>query len=278
MLSSRERRPTTAGNNNRNSARSQLSNSARARPRTSERSYTCTKTTAQLNDPLLVNRKFDIMARGKSGGNDALPPTLNMNNERYPTIHPRENLEARMSRPLSCPEEFVTSNLNPSWEENPNYRPQVNNHTKILASQHFIEKNYEYMHEYRPEYRNKTPRSLHQALVHDKSFCSTMKELKKKECSVRNGTSSHHIQTILQHPGNTHHDHESHTRHDPYMASTNTSREHREDKMNRLFMPSTRNMSHVKTFNRGYKHDKEFKNFSEFNGHLIRNKGTMLER
>lgn len=134
------------------------------------------------------------------------------------------------------------------------------------------------MREYRPKYRDKTPRGLRSELVNDTAFCSTMRELKKKECSIKNGTSSYVMQTSLHHKGNDRNNRDTGTRYDPYLTSVQTSREHREAKMMRLFQPSTRAMSHDKTFNRGYAHDSEFKNFSAFNGHLLRNKGSMLER
>lgn len=276
MLSSRERRPATAGNNNRNSAHCQQ-NSARSRPQTSLRlTSSCQKTAQQLNDPLVVNRKYDKLP--KNDRTDNLPPTLPANNERYPTIRPYTNLEPKPKRPLSCPIAYLNSNLNPSWEDNPSYKPRLDAKTKKLASQHFIEKNYEHMREYRNEFRDKTPRSLYKALVTDKAFCSTMRELKKKECSVKNGTSSYNIQSIMHHAGNTAYDRDPRMTYDPFMNTLNTSRDNREDKVNMLFVPSTRNMSHTKTFNRGYRHDSEFKNFSDLNGHLIRNKGTMLDR
>jgi hypothetical protein len=271
MLSSRERRPGTAGNNNRNVARS----SARLRNNSTRPTSSCQKTSEQLNDPLIVNRKYDNQPR--NSGN-SFQPTINPHNERYPTIAPNDNLLSKAKRPLTCPKAFIHSNLHPSWEESPAYLPHVNESLKTSASQHFIENNYEYMQEYRQEYRDKTPRSLLRQLGSDTAFCSTMRELKKKECSVKNGTSSYHLRTALNHPGNDHNNREGGPRYDPYMSSTHTSREMHEKKMTRLFMPATKKMAHDKTFNRGYQHDSEFKNFSAFNGHLLRNKGSMLDR
>lgn len=273
MLSSRERRPGTAGNSNRN----QLLLSARSNSRSRPKSSSCQKTFEQLNDPLFVNQKYGSEFKHEG---PKFPPTINPNHDRYPTILPNDNLVCRPKRPLTCPAAFIHANLNPSWEESPNYQPIIDGRTRTLASQHFIEDNYEYMREYRPEYRGKSPRGLRTEMVNDKAFCSTMRELKKKECSVKNGTSSLLLRTSLHHKDNDRNNREAQpgSTFDPYWTSIQTSREHRLDKMTRLFMPATREMAHDKTFNRGYQHDSEFKNFSEFNGHLIRNKGTMLER
>lgn len=267
MLSSRERRPATAGNSNRNQM---LSGRSSGRPKSS-----CKKSHEQLNDPILVNPKYNCTLKPEP---NRYPPTIPPNHERYPTITGTDNLVQRQKRPMTCPESFIHANLNPTWEENPEYLPRVGDKMRKQVSQNFIEHNYEYMSEYRPEYRDLTPRAIREKMMSDFAFCSTMRELKKKECSVRNGTSSFLLRSTLRHRGNDHNNRDSGTRFDPYVPSLHTSREQRVDKMNRLFMPSTEIMSHNKTFNRGYQHDKEFKNFSAFNGHLLRNKGSMLER
>jgi hypothetical protein len=292
MLSSRERRPSTAGNSNRNqvSSRQASSRQASSRPISSSRpassrqaarpvitrqESTCRKSHEQLNDPILVNLKYSCDLRPVNKG---YPPTIDPNHERYPTVCPNDNLKTRPRRPLTCPQAFVHANMNPTWEENPQYRPRVDGQMRREVSQHFIENNYEYMGEYRPEYRDKTPRAIRDEMVKDLAFCSTMRELKKKECSVKNGTSSHLIRSTIRHRGHDHNNRDTGTNFDPFIQSLHSSREQRVDKMTRLFMPQTKEMSHDKTFNRGYRHDSEFKNFSAFNGHLIRNKGTMLER
>ena len=276
-MSARERRPGTGGASNLMSARSQQSGrNCSSRPATTSHK----NTHQQLNDPLVVNRKY--AAYQIPQGKNKFPPTLNPNHERYPTVHPNanDNLKSKSvkTRPLTCPEAFIHANLNPTWEENPTYLPYVSRRTRTIAAQNFIEQNFEHMREYRPEYRDKTPRQLRKDLVSDKAFCSSMKELKRKECAIKKGTSSYHLRTVLRHPGNEHNSGNFGTKFDPFMTSINTSRESREDKINRMMMPSTHDMSQVKTYNRGYQHDSEFKNFSAFNGHLIKNMGTMLNR
>lgn len=267
MLSSRERRPATAGNSNRSQM---LSARSSVRPKSS-----CKKSYEQLNDPILVNPKYNDTLRPELY---RYPPTIPPNHERYPTITGTDNLVQRQKRPLTCPESFIHANLNPSWEENPSYLPRVGDGMRKQLSQNFIEQNYEYMSEYRPEYRNITPRAIRDKMISDVAFCSTMRELKKKEYSVKNGTSSFLLRSTLRQRGHDHNNCDTGTGFDPFVPSLHTSREERVNKMNKLFMPSTEKMSLDKTFNRGYQHDKEFKNFSAFNGHLLRNKGSMLDR
>lgn len=283
-MSARERRPGTTGSSNRPPSQSpslSLLSKSSSRPATSsarsnqtrEAKFSCRKSHSELNDPLVVNKTYcheDFRSNGHR-----YPPMLKPNHDRFPTV-PREKLDLKKSnRPLSCPKEFIDRNLNPSWEENPQYIPHVGLDLKASASQHFIENNFEYMSEFRPEYRNKSPRSLRNEIVNSAAFCSTMRELKRKEHSVKNGTSSYYVRKSLSYKGNESDNNETI---DPFIMTKNTSRESRQDKMNKLLLPHTREMSLSKTFNRGYQHDPEFKNFSAFNGHLLKNKGSMLER
>jgi hypothetical protein len=231
------------------------------------------KTDEQLNDPLIVNRRINqVNTRVVS----EFPPMLNPNNHRYPTIQIGNELDyGRPKRPLTCPESFIYSNMNPSWVEDPHYIPQVDMKQRMIASQTFIENNYEYMHEYRPKYVGKSPRSLRSEMVSDIEFCSTMKELKKKERSVKNGTSSYLVRSCLNFNKA---DRRAEIKFDPYIPSMNTSREQREEKIKKLFVPKTVEAAKTKNFNRGYEHHPDFKNFSAYNGHLLKNKGSMLDR
>lgn len=235
-------------------------------PRSASNSRPNTPTTIKnLNEPLIVNRKYCANDDPITPRNvpTMLPPS------RYPTVYSGPETPPK-KKVLSCPEGWI--------EEQKRVRPPLPNSPEIRnkIAHDFIENNHDRMHEYRFEFTNKSPRSIHTMLVNTKEFGTIMNELTHKERSRKIGTSSYQVTKCLdERSAKPVHDISSW---DPNIPSLSTSRSKRELQINRLFAPTVSLHATEKRFNRGYCHAPEYGNFSSYQGCLIKNQGTMLSR
>eukprot|EP00602_Paraphysomonas_sp_CaronLab_P000736 CAMPEP_0185028864 /NCGR_PEP_ID=MMETSP1103-20130426/14928_1 /TAXON_ID=36769 /ORGANISM="Paraphysomonas bandaiensis, Strain Caron Lab Isolate" /LENGTH=143 /DNA_ID=CAMNT_0027563427 /DNA_START=417 /DNA_END=848 /DNA_ORIENTATION=- len=142
-------------------------------------------------------------------------------------------------------------------------------------TQKFIEKHAGRMHEFRYEYTNKSPRTIRDSIVKSPHYNKLMDELQHKERVLTKGTSSYNMRQCLSN------DRQKSVRElqfDPHINSLNTSRNDRDEKMRRLFAAETKLHATDKRHSRGYMHVPDYGNFSNYNGYLVKNRGTMLSR
>jgi hypothetical protein len=241
--------------------------SSRSRP-PSGRSNLTTPTTYDdikyINEPLHVNRKY-------CGNDDPITPR-NMKPmlppSRFPTVYAGPDIQIKKKK-LSCPE---------GWIENQRRTetPLLNTpKTRNRLAQEFIDNNLDHIQGYRQEYRDQSPRTIQTILSNSKSFGTVMNELQTKERVRKLGTSSQQINSSFnEHGARSVHE----LSWDPNISSLTTSRSKRENQVQRLFSSTISLHATEKTFNRGYSHAPEYKNFSSYQSCLIKNKGTMLSR
>jgi hypothetical protein len=220
-----------------------------------------------ITDPLYVNRHqsrdiFDTLQSTHKMVTTVLAPS------RHPTVLPneQENLN-RYKRPPICPQKWIDDN------DQPEFKCDGSHEEKKKITRQFIEKNVQYMGEYKYEFRNKSPQEIYDVIMSSPSFNSTMLDLKMKERVIRSGTSSKHLKSLFS-------DNSKVSLHqpkfDPFIQSLQTPRDLRKQKMESLFAPAMENRT--SDFGRGKSHVVEYGNFSNFNGYLNKNSSTMLNR
>lgn len=228
-----------------------------------------------LNEPLYVNRmhclndddndepfKTSASTLRTTTATTILPPS------RFPTLC--DDFETpRRNRPLSCPESWVEK------EKRPPTPLDTSIDGKNRIAQEFIEKNYHRMQEYGHQYDKKTPRTLQKMIVEAKEFGPLINELRHKERARKFGTSSYQVKSCLdEHRAKPVYDIPS----DPSIATLSTSRSQREMQISRLFAPTVALNASEKRYSRGFQHAPDYGNFSNFQGYLLQNQGTMLNR
>lgn len=217
-----------------------------------------------LNEPLYVNRKY-------CGNNEPLTQRTTkpmLHPSRFPTVYNGPETPPK-KKVLSCPQGWI--------DEQKKIISPIDNliEGRNKISKEFIDNNSDRMHEYRYEFRDKTPRTVQTIMVNTKEFGSLMNELTHKERARKIGTSSYQVIRCLNENGNKS-VHE--LPFDPAITSLNSSRSKREIQINRLFAPTIDLHSKEKKFNRGLNHAQEYGNFSKYQGCLVQNEGTMLSR
>jgi hypothetical protein len=249
-----------------------------------------------VNKHVTMHRSATVASRQASGfmpNNSQTAPellVLDNNNSTAAVGQPSNTQKVRTGsgssstkyiRPLVCPQRWLESQQERDWVQNKDVVIQPNDlpiQEKVEMTNKLIIRNRHRLWKLHPEYIGKqspaeVAQSLHNMETH--KFVPIMRTLHHRERLMNLGSSEQIARAAFAD--------ESHRvpvrqpdTFDPFIMSVNTSRQSRNDKMERMLLPATMNADG--TFRRGYKHTYEYGNLSNFNGILNRNKEAMLDR
>lgn len=189
----------------------------------------------------------------------------------FPTLPQFENLSP-LARPLTCTQEWIRKNQERDWYETADQTLIVHPEEKFKVTKDFVERNRDRLWKFDVDFLKKTPRRVCTDIVEDPFFISKIERYHVREKIINLSTSEKTAKCMK----------DSHLKftqkplQDPYLGSVETSRDARRTKIEKLLLPSAQ--QYQRTFNRGYVHDVEFKNFSGYNTVLKNNKGAILKR
>lgn len=195
---------------------------------------------------------------------------------RFPTVMPPEDFtKPKLRRPISCPQDIVDNNAVQNWIEVPDMILNPLDSSEKEASTHkIILRNRGRLWKLNREFKDQTPAEISAKIesLEDRKFIPLMRSMHSKE-RVLNLSSSEKVKQCL------YEDNMQPVRapnFDPFIMTMNTSRETRQDRMERLMSPSSSFV--IKTNCRGYNHLPEFGTFCNFKGILNANQAAMLNR
>lgn len=278
-MTSRQRIPTSRSNLSTardRSARPSARGGASARSEGSSSVTTIESLTGsqieRLNDPLHVFRPFSPEIKVMDAPK-VRPPVLPKS--RYPTVPPAgPELRCRQrSKPLTCPPGWIEKNLAPSWFETADFATLINEDTKKQFARPFIERNRDRLWKIDLAYLHRSPREICDEMVDDGNFIGLMEEVHKRERSLNLSTSDRFASALKDNHLNS----LGEVKGDPFIASIETSRETRIQRMTQS-LNSAMEQNKEKRFNRGYQHTVGFGNFSQYSAVLKSNEGTQLKR
>jgi len=228
----------------------------------------------ELNDPALVLRPFSAEARVLDA-HKKRPPVLPKSRFRAvpdldPTLGVPSRGRGRHALPL-CPDGWVQKNLEPNWFETLDQGSALFDiEAKTMICRDFVERNRHDLWKYNLNYLGKTPRTVADELAEHPSFVKTFQQYNDRERKLRL-SNSNQLKAALR---DDHLNSLGEVKTDHFLQSHDTPREARSLKMTYLLQSAQVDGSK----RRGYKFDREWGNFSTYNGNLAANKGAMLER
>lgn len=175
----------------------------------------------------------------------------------------------RYTRPLSCPQEWVTKLQEPDVFNKFSLSKNFDENAKRQLSRNFIERNRDRLWKIDIDYLDKTPRTVGSQIMKEDNFAGKMVKHVSRERILRL-SSSDETKRALTNP----YDYAAPS--DPFRATCTTSRDERRYKMEQVLAPAL--LQHGHRHQRGYKHAIDFGNFSQYNGVLKVNQATTMNR
>ena len=174
----------------------------------------------------------------------------------------------RYKRPLLCPQWWLDKDKDETKEVTKFTFTELQDiKIKTKVAREFIERNYNRLHRFNPQYQHKTPQEVCDHMIYHPNFVSLLIGYQKRE-QILNVSSSKLVADSLNDEGFNSLD-EITT--DPFIASLNTNRMTREMRLSTLLTSNTSKMNIITKFRRGYHHAPGYGTFSQYNGLLIAN-------